>query len=109
VQRTKASKSKTGRYIEMQPYIASKCVTFTIGARHSKKCKDHMEKITANDTHRHDDICDTLYDGVKIGLIDKSLHVPMSNKTDPGNDVMNSLAAKMRRDHILRTQRNANH
>lgn len=108
VMRTKASGSKTTRYIEMQPYAASKCISFTIGARHISKCKDHMEKITANDTHRHDDICDTLYDGVKIGLIDKSLHVPMSNKADPGKEVMESLAAKMHRDHILRTQRNAN-
>ena len=106
VQRTKASGSKTARYIEMQPYIASKCVTFTIGARHINMCKDHMEKITANDTHRRDDICDTLYDGVKIGLIDKSLHVQMANKSDPGNDVMNSIARQMRRQNLLRTQRN---
>jgi hypothetical protein len=29
-----------------------------------------MRKITANDSHRRDDICDTLYDSVKLGLID---------------------------------------
>lgn len=107
VQRTKASGSKTVRFIEMQPYLASKCVTFTIGAKHIKMCKDHMEKITANDTHRHDDICDTLYDGVKIGLIDKSLHIQMANKPNPGNDVMNILGQQLRRQHLLRTQRNA--
>jgi len=32
-----------------------------------------MSKITANDTHRHDDIADNLYDAIKIALIDKSL------------------------------------
>ncbi len=34
---------------------------------------EHMRKITANDTHRHDDVCDTLYDAIKIALIDKTL------------------------------------
>jgi hypothetical protein len=32
-----------------------------------------MGKITANDTHRHDDIADTCADAVKIALIDKLL------------------------------------
>ena len=37
-------------------------------------CINHMSKITANDTHRHDDICDTLVDAVKICLIDKDIN-----------------------------------
>lgn len=73
VKRTKASGSKTERYLEMQPIIAAKLVTLTEGARHAQMCINHMVKITANDTHRHDDIADTCYDACKIALIDKTL------------------------------------
>jgi predicted phage terminase large subunit-like protein len=105
VQRTAASGSKAIRYIEMQPYIASKRVTFTRGARHVEKCKTHMAKITAKDTHRHDDICDTLYDGVKIGLIDKSLHGRVKgNKT--ADHVMNIIGQQMQRQQAARANRN---
>lgn len=106
VQRTAASGSKAVRYIEMQPYIASKRVTFTLGARHNGKCKTHMSKITANDAHRHDDICDTLYDGVKIALIDKMLHNPQATD-NAGEKVMNTLAQQMRRQQMLRMNRDA--
>jgi hypothetical protein len=34
-----------------------------------------MSKITANDSHRHDDIADTLADAIKISLIDKSIRI----------------------------------
>lgn len=74
VARTKASGSKTNRFLEMQPLVAAKLITFTDGARHKKMCVEHMSKITANDTHRFDDIADTLYDAIKIALIDKTLN-----------------------------------
>lgn len=107
VMRTAASGSKTVRYIEMQPYIASKRVTFTKGARHVASCKLHMEKITANNTHRHDDICDTLYDGVKIALIDKALHGQQGFGTNESADeVMNIIGEQMRRQQQAREQRN---
>lgn len=73
VKRTVASGSKTERYLEMQPIVSSKLVSFTRDAKHADACVKHMSKITANDTHRHDDIADTLYDAVKIALIDKTL------------------------------------
>lgn len=38
-------------------------------------CIKHMIKITANNSHRNDDICDTAYDAVKIALMDKTLYV----------------------------------
>jgi predicted phage terminase large subunit-like protein len=105
VQRTAASGSKTARYIEMQPYAASKCMTFTFGARHVANVKKHMGKITANNTHRHDDICDTLYDGVKIGLIDKLLH-KIDSKGSSADEAMNAAAQNMRRLQQLRMNRN---
>lgn len=73
VKRTVASGSKTERYLEMQPMIAAKLISFTEGAKHVEKCIEHMIKITANNTHRHDDIADSAYDAVKIALIDKML------------------------------------
>lgn len=104
VMRTAASGSKGTRYLEMQPIIASKRVTFTAGARHVSLCKKHMSKITLTDAHRHDDLCDTLYDAVKIGLIDNSIYKP-DHKQNNANDVMNVLAQQMHRTQTLRMNR----
>ncbi len=78
IERTRASGSKTQRFLEIQPYIASKRISFTQGARHRKLCIDHMVKITASDAHRFDDICDTAADAIKIALIDKLLQTNQS-------------------------------
>jgi predicted phage terminase large subunit-like protein len=71
IERTAASKSKTKRFLEIQPLVASKQVSLPTYAKHSKMCITHCGKITANNSHRHDDIADTMYDAVKMGLIDK--------------------------------------
>lgn len=71
IERTKASGSKTTRYLEIQPYIANKLISLPFGAKHTKNCIEHMRKITANNSHAHDDIADTVYDAVKLALIDK--------------------------------------
>lgn len=70
IERTKASGNKTTRFLEIQPIVASRQVSIPKDARHTAKVLEHMRKITANDSHRHDDIADTLYDGVKLGIID---------------------------------------
>ncbi len=87
IERTRASGSKTQRFLEIQPHVAAKKITFTKGARHVDMCVTHMTKITANDTHRHDDIADTCADAVKIALIDKLI-----NASTKQND---KLAAKL--------------
>jgi hypothetical protein len=58
----------------MQPVIAAKRVSFTTDAKHAQRCIDQASKITANNTHRFDDIIDTLYDACKIALIDKTIY-----------------------------------
>lgn len=73
IPRSRASGSKTARFLEAQPHVAAKKISFTEGARHAPMCISHMSKITANDSHRHDDIADTLSDAIKIALIDKTL------------------------------------
>jgi hypothetical protein len=82
IERTKADGSKTARYLEAQPFAASKRISLmSSGKLWSLKDNKpvnlfiaHMIKITANDTHRHDDICDTLYDAVKMALIDQIVY-----------------------------------
>lgn len=71
IDRTVKSGSKTQRFIDMQPYIAAKQVSLPATGRHTKMCLDHMTDITANNTHRFDDIADTCYDAVNAAFIDK--------------------------------------
>jgi predicted phage terminase large subunit-like protein len=74
IERTKASGSKTQRFLEIQPYVASKRISFTDNAKHIPLCLAHMSKITANDSHRFDDIADTLSDAIRIALIEKTIY-----------------------------------
>jgi predicted phage terminase large subunit-like protein len=71
IDRTVKSGSKTQRFIDMQQYIASGQVSLPSFGKHTKMCVDHMTQITANNTHRFDDIADTCYDAVNAAFIDK--------------------------------------
>lgn len=82
IPRTKSSGSKTARFLEAQPYVSSKLISLPACGRHTNMCIDHCKKITANNSHRFDDIADTLYDAVKLGLIDKTIIVRANKKDD---------------------------
>jgi len=101
IKRTKASGSKTERFLEMQPIIAAKMISFTKDAKHSESCIRHMMKITANDTHRHDDVADTLYDAIKIALIDKTLTYNMKKNDNVAATIMQSQKSMLRAKGIL--------
>lgn len=73
IPRTRAQGSKTKRFLDMQPYVAEGRMSLPADGKHVNIVLNHMMKITANETHRWDDIADTGADGVKIALIDKSL------------------------------------
>lgn len=73
IERTRESGSKIKRFLETQPYVAEKRISLPEYGKHTQMFIEHMRKITANDTHRHDDIADTLADAVKIALIDKTI------------------------------------
>lgn len=90
IDRTRASGSKTQRFLEIQPYIASRSISFTEHARHKDMCIKHMSKITANNSHRNDDIADTFADAIKIALIEKSLYHDKSSE-DQNKAVINAL------------------
>ena len=82
IERTAKSGSKTQRFIDMQQYIASKQVTLPMHGKHTKMCLEHMLNITANDTHKFDDIADTCYDAVNAAFIDKIITTQVASKTD---------------------------
>jgi predicted phage terminase large subunit-like protein len=82
IERTAKSGSKTQRFIDMQQYIAAKQVSLPMLAKHTKMCLSHMTDITANNTHRFDDIADTCYDAVNAAFIDKIVVQQVSAKTD---------------------------
>lgn len=82
IDRTVKSGSKTQRFIDMQQYIASRQVSLPLLAKHTKMCLDHMSDITANDTHKFDDIADTCYDAVNAAFIDKIIVHQVAAKVD---------------------------
>lgn len=82
IERTRASGSKTDRFIEMQQFIASKQVSLPLLGKHTRMCVDHMMNITANNTHSFDDIADTCYDAVNAALITKMIVMQVTAKTD---------------------------
>ncbi len=90
IDRTVKSGSKTQRFIDMQQYIAAKQVSLPFGAKHTKMCLDHMTDITANNTHRFDDIADTCYDAVNAAFIDKIIVHQVAQTVD-----YNQLASSM--------------
>ena len=80
IERTRQSGSKSQRFIDIQPYIASKQVSLPLGGVHTEMCINHMKKITNNDSHAHDDIADTCSDAVRIALIERILSVYTSKE-----------------------------
>lgn len=102
IDRTKASKSKVARYFEIQPYINKKLVSLHRYAKHTRMCIEHCKKISANDSHRHDDIADTLYDAVKIGLIDKMTVDQF--KPAPEQEAIKLLSEKFMKEQKLRAK-----
>lgn len=90
IQRNAGSGSKTTRFLECQPYVASKQVSINANASHLTNCIEHIRKITSNNTHARDDIADTLCDGIKIGLIDK-----IATNFSATNEALASMAPKI--------------
>ena len=106
IERTIASGSKTQRFLEMQPFIASKRISFTRNANHLDNCIKHMSKITANNTHRHDDIADTLSDAIRIALIEKTIY-SNDNKQEERRQILTNMNQSMQRK--IRATRTSQH
>jgi predicted phage terminase large subunit-like protein len=101
IDRTSKSGSKSARFVSMQPFIAGKQVSLPSMAKHTKICIEHMSKITANNTHRFDDIADTCYDAVKAALIDK-IFIPEDESNY--NDIARSMNIANKNINLLRNK-----
>lgn len=106
IERTRDSGSKTKRFLEMQSYIASKRISFDWNAKHKDLCINHMIKITANNSHRFDDICDTLSDGIRLALIEKSLY-NVDNRSEAEGKILEGLNRSLKRKIAVGVARNA--
>lgn len=101
IERTRAGGSKTQRFLEAQPYVASKRITFTKDANHAEMCIDHCSKITSNNSHANDDIADTMQAAIQCALIECTLLPP----DNAGSDlVMDALTQQMNTISHLRRQ-----
>lgn len=106
IERSSKSCPKCDRFIMMQSYIAKKLISLPFGAKHTKMCIDHCAKITANNTHRHDDIADTAYDAVKISLMDKMLvNLCIDEKHEDKNKIIQTMITKNRNLNRLKGER----
>lgn len=103
IERNRNSGSKTNRFIDMQQYIAAKQVSLPKDAKHTRMCVEHMMGITANDTHKRDDIADTCCDAIKIALMDKVI-IKKAVSTDAYTDVAQKMMSSFQRVDYLRKQ-----
>lgn len=104
IERTRKSGSKAQRFIDIQPYIASKQLSLPAHGNHTEMCVNHMKKITNNDSHAHDDIADTCSDAVRIALIDKSLSI-FTNKNITSRET--TIAALNRHNNVISLKQRA--
>lgn len=103
IDRNAAGGSKTQRFLECQPFVASHRISFTEGARHLNMCIDHMSKITANNSHRHDDIADTLQSACQLTFIE-GLLLPKENMKKASSEILNTLSDRTNYLSHLRRQ-----
>lgn len=82
IQRSAASGSKTKRFLDAQPLIAERKVSLYRYGKHTHMCLQHMSKITANDGHRRDDLCDTLVDALRLVFTEKVILSNAIEQTD---------------------------
>jgi phage terminase large subunit-like protein len=68
IERGSNSGSKSRRFIGAQPYIKKHLISLPYYGNHTPRCLEHMEGITPNMSHSHDDIADTCTDAIQLAL-----------------------------------------
>lgn len=106
IDRTIASGSKTQRFLDMQPFVASKKISFSRNASHLDNCIKHMSKITANNTHRNDDIADTLSDAIRLAFIEKTIY-STANREEEYKQILGNMNQHLERRIKSGMMRNA--
>jgi predicted phage terminase large subunit-like protein len=107
INRNITSGCKTKRMLDIQPYVARRLVTFPKNGRHNAMCIEHMSKITANGSHKHDDIADTLCDAIRLGLIERT--IPSKKTTQKMKELSEINAQNQNTLRNIRGNRNANY
>ena len=103
IPRSASSGSKTKRFLDSQPLIAEKRVSLPAFGKHTKMCIEHMSKITANDSHRRDDLADNLADGLRMALVEKSLMSLAVKKDDSSAKAKSLMSAAHKIDSLRRS------
>lgn len=104
IDRNAAGGSKTQRFLECQPFVASHRISFTEGARHANMCIEHMSRITANNSHRHDDIADTMQSACQLTFIE-GLLLPRERMRESSNEILTILSD--RANYLTQLRRDA--
>jgi hypothetical protein len=89
-------KDKITRFREASVICAKKQITFPAGAPHTEMCLRHLEKITGNNAHKHDDIADTLAYAIRAAFFDKIIGSQVAFKTtdeSKANEIMGQFIA----------------
>jgi len=102
IERTRASGNKTSRFLEIQPFVSRRQISLPTYGKHTSLCIEHCRKITANDTHRRDDLADTLYDAVKLALIDNML---LPKDSGEGDSIVSEMANRLNTIQALKQNR----
>jgi predicted phage terminase large subunit-like protein len=77
IERNASSGSKSKRFLDVQSFAAKRLISFPIFGKHTQRFIKHLGKITANDTHRYDDMADTFTDAINMALVDKTALLDM--------------------------------
>ena len=101
IERTREGGSKTARFLACQPFTSRHQVTFPAGAKHNKMVIEHLRKITSNDTHRFDDIADTMQCAIQVALLEQTLLPRVDTSRD---NILSSLAQRSSHLNNLRRQ-----
>lgn len=97
IKRDRSSGSKGDRFVECQSFVGAKLVSIDANAKHKDLVLNHISKITANNTHRHDDIMDTFCDAINIAFIEKTIGIPTQIDADEQQKMLNLRHAMLKR------------
>lgn len=105
IERNSTSGSKTDRFLEIQPYVSSRQITFPMYGKHNSMCIKHMTSITANNTHRRDDIADTCSDAISIALIQRLIIRQVDNNKSDRDKMAKDMMKSYNKVQSLRQSR----
>jgi len=102
IKRPSGSGSKITRFLKAAPFIAKGQFSICRDAPHLERLKKHLDEITADGAYKHDDIADTVADGIRLGLDEKTIYniKSVSNQSNAVNHI-----ASINRNRRIKTSR----